>query len=52
MSAEISRRLLKPSRHTLLAMCLNPSIDTTDDGELMKDKPGLQELMKAEYHSR
>ncbi|KAK3264233.1 hypothetical protein CYMTET_27015 [Cymbomonas tetramitiformis] len=47
---QIKERLLVLEMETLLALKMNPSIDTTEEGVIFKDKSGSLELMNAQYN--
>eukprot|EP00966_Prymnesium_polylepis_P293436 6777468-Prymnesium_polylepis.1 len=38
-----------PSKHVLLALKMNPSIDTTPESKQMAGKPAKCEMMEGEY---
>lgn len=38
-----------PDRHTLLALKMNPQIDTSPEGPLLMHKQAMREMMDAEY---
>ncbi|KAK3246772.1 hypothetical protein CYMTET_35838 [Cymbomonas tetramitiformis] len=46
---EVKARFMRPDRHTLLAIKMNPSLDTTATGTLLNGKVALIELMDNEY---
>jgi len=45
----VKTRFMKPDRHTLLSLKMNPSLDTSVTGALLTDKAALIELMENEY---
>ncbi|KAK3246727.1 hypothetical protein CYMTET_43754 [Cymbomonas tetramitiformis] len=49
---EVKERFLTPDSHTLLALRMNPTIDTSASGELMRNKKGRYEMMEGEYNRR
>ena len=54
-SSEIDKRFhitTTPSKHVLLALKMNPSIDTSREGPLFKNKPAAHALMEAEYKQK
>jgi hypothetical protein len=52
LAEELKTRFLKPTKYTLLALKMNPSVDTSDDGELFHDKAGLKDIMTSHYNNR
>eukprot|EP00854_Cymbomonas_tetramitiformis_P027831 gene27831-34375_t len=46
---QVKSRCLKLDKKTLLALRFNPSINTFNNGVLLKDKQGWFEIMEAEY---
>ena len=41
-----------PDKHTLLALMMDPSLDTTEETGIFADRPAAQTLMVGEYHRR
>ncbi len=54
-AAEIEKRFKvdgTPDKHTLLALCMDPSVDTSDDQGIFATRHAAQELMMGEYRRR